>query len=269
MRINYNLIGKNPSRYALMVLMLFVSACSQTTTKNTAEILHSPSAINEENKDKVKDPYEAFNRGIYNINSDFDKSLLKTFAKAYITITPEVVDDSITNFFLNIEDIATAFNNLLQLKPVKAFDDSKRVLVNTTLGIGGLFDAATPMGIEKHDEDFGQTLAFWGVPSGPYVMFPVLGPSTLRDATAKLTVDRLTNLTSYSDKSIYFFVTKNLDKRADLLSTEEAFKDISDDPYIAVREAWLQRRDYLLRDGEIDEQSETDLIDELEALDDE
>jgi phospholipid-binding lipoprotein MlaA len=223
--------------------------------------------LSSEQKEINKDPYENINRKVFKFNAFIDENFLKVFAKAYKTVTPEIVDTSVTNFFLNLEEITNTLNSLLQSKPQDAVEGTGRFLVNTTFGLAGLLDVATEMGIERHDEDFGQTLAHWGVPSGPYVMLPILGPSTLRDAAAEVSIDRVTNPTSYSEKSIYFFAGKSVDKRADLLSAEEAFEDISDDPYNAVRDVWLQRRDYLIRDGKVDEKADTDLIDELEALD--
>jgi len=124
---------------------------------------------------------------------------------------------------------SNSFNNLLQLKPRDAFNDSMRFVFNSSFGLGGFLDVASEMQFEKHHEDFGQTLAKWGVSSGPYVMLPLLGPSTVRDATARLSVDILTNPVTYHDEAIAFFALNQLDKRADLLSTEEAFHDLSAD----------------------------------------
>jgi phospholipid-binding lipoprotein MlaA len=238
--------------------ILLLSACSQSnsTPSNTS----SGSNI---------DPYEKTNRHIFKFNAGLDAFLVKPVAKAYKAVTPEVVDNSVSNFFNNLDDVGSAINNLLQFKPGPALVDTERVLFNSTAGLGGLFDVASALGLERYEEDFGQTMAHWGVKSGPYVMLPFLGPSTVRDATAKLTVDRLTNPANYHDESLAFTALKLLDKRADILSDEEAFKDISDDQYSALRDLWLQRRASEIRDGKVDEQEQSDLIDELEALDDE
>ncbi|HIP94340.1 MAG TPA: VacJ family lipoprotein [Leucothrix sp.] len=241
----------------LLTQMLLLVACSNTdTTGNTAE------------SKTTTDQFETLNRSIYKANMAFDKHLLKPVAKAYKTITPEPIDTSITNFFLNLDDISNAANNLLQFKMGDALKDTERFIFNSTFGIAGLLDIATEMGLKKHHEDFGQTLAVWGVDSGPYVMLPLFGSSTLRDATAKFSIDFLLDPTIYSDKKYAFFVLKNLDKRTDLLSAEDAFKDLSDDQYIAIRDAWLQHREYLIHDGKVDEKEQSDLIDELEDLDD-
>lgn len=214
-----------------------------------------------------RDKWEKFNRGVFRFNTGVDAILLKPAARFYKFATPELLDTSISNFFSNLGDVGNAFNNLLQLKPRAAFNDSMRFVFNSSFGLGGFLDIASGMELEKHDEDFGQTLARWGVGSGPYIMLPLLGPSTLRDASARLSIDLLTDPVTYHDDALAIDALKLLDTRADLLSTEEAFNDLSSDTYSAMRDAWLQRRDYLIRDGQTNEQEQSDLIDELEALD--
>lgn len=245
------------NKILLLLQVLFLTACSQSKGS-----LEQPKTV-------TKDNFEEYNRDLFDINIAFDKHLFKPVATAYKKVTPEVVDTSVTNFFQNLGDVGNAVNNLLQFKIGDAVKDTERFIFNSTIGIGGLFDVATEMGLEKHDEDFGQTLAVWGVDSGPYIMLPFFGPSTLRDATAKFSLDGLLNPTNYSSKKLEFFMVDKVDKRADLFSTEEAFKDFSSDQYTAIRDAWLQRREYLIRDGKIDEKAQSDLIDELEDLDDE
>ena len=141
-----------------------------------------------------------------------------------------------------------------------------RVVFNSSFGLGGFLDVASEMQLEKHHEDFGQTLAKWGVGSGPYVMLPLLGPSTLRDASARMSVDLLTNPMSYHSDNLAFFAVQQLDRRADLLSVEDSLNDLSTDTYAVIRDAWLQRRAYLIRDGKADKKQQSDLIDELESL---
>ena len=246
-----------------LTLSLFLVACSQSKYPNSAsEVGSDTSASNI-------DRFEGANRRIYKFNGGLDKYLVKPVATAYKKITPGVVDTGVTNFFSNLGDVGNAVNNLLQFKPGPALIDTNRVLFNSTIGLGGLIDVASALGMEKHDEDFGQTLAHWGVKSGPYVVLPFLGPSTVRDATAKLTVDNLTNPTHYHDESLAFFALKKLDQRADILADEEALKGLSDDKYSALRDLWLQHRTSLIRDGKVDEKEQSDLIDELESLDDE
>lgn len=244
--------------WAILLIVVFLTSCSQTESQATSSKDISDQA--------TKDTYVNVNRGIYKFNVGLDRYLVKPIAKSYQSITPSFVNTSISNFFLNIGDISNTFNNILQAKPLDAVNDAERFIFNSIFGFAGLLDVASAAGLEKHNEDFGQTLATWGVGSGPYVMLPFLGPSTLRDAIAKLSVDQLTNLANYSERSIPFFLIEKLDQRADLFSKEAAFKDISDDSYSAIRDAWLQRRDYLIRDGKVDESAEMDLIDELESL---
>ncbi len=246
---------------SFIIVVSTLSACSNTSANLNTQ---NPSA-----SQKTSDSLEKYNRSLYRFNMVMDKHLLKPIAVGYTKITPEIVDTSITNFFSNLGDIGNATNNLLQFKFGEALIDTERFIFNSSFGVGGLFDFASMVGMQKHDEDFGQTLAAWGVESGPYVMLPFFGPSTVRDATAKFSIDTLLDPTNYSKKSLEFFALKSVDKRADLISTEEAFKDFSDDKYIALRDAWLQRREYLLSDGKIETSKQSDLIDELEDLDDE
>ncbi len=248
---------------SFLALAFLLAACSQSTSLNSA------SKFDDNAITSTVDSFEGTNRRVYKFNAGLDKYLVKPVATAYKTVTPEIVDTGVSNFFSNLGDVSNAINNLLQFKPGPALIDTERVLFNSTIGLGGLVDVASALGMEKHDEDFGQTLAHWGVKSGPYVMLPFLGPSTVRDATAKLTVDNLTNPTHYHDESLAFFALKKLDQRADIFANEEAFKDISDDKYSALRDLWLQRRASLIRDGKVDEEEQSDLIDELESLDDE
>ena len=135
-----------------------------------------------------KDPWERFNRGTHEFNDGLDRLLLKPAAQSYTEGVPGFAQEGVSNFFANIADVGTGLNNLLQGKVADGASDLARFAVNTVVGIGGLWDVATPMGLEKHDEDFGQTLGWWGVPAGPYLVLPVLGPSGARDATG-LAVD--------------------------------------------------------------------------------
>ena len=135
----------------------------------------------EDNEVVDIDPYENFNRVVFNISDSLDESFLRPTAEIYSDYTPLFIKDSVTNFFYNLAEIDTVINQLLQGKPKLAAEDSLRFIINTTIGVGGVFDIATRMGFERHDEDFGQTLGVWGVESGPYVFVPFVGPSTLRD----------------------------------------------------------------------------------------
>ncbi len=198
------------------------------------------------------DPLEPFNRSMFEFNRTLDTYVGKPLARGYRRITPEPLDRGITNFFNNLDEIPTALNNLLQLKVKDAFSDLGRLAVNSTLGFFGFMDVASTWGLEKHDEDFGQTLGYWGVPSGPYLVLPVIGPSSFRDG-AGFAVDWVSNPIYYriGDNEIGWslWVLRYVDRRADLLRKERAVEAAALDPYVFYRESYLQHRDYLVHDG--------------------
>lgn len=245
---------------AVLVLALLTSACSNNSVSSGAKSVN--------NKDTYPDTYEGFNRKIYGFNATVDGLLLKPAAMAYKAAAPAFVEKGIGNFFSNLDDVGNAINNGLQMKFADAANDTERFIFNSTLGFAGLVDVASAAGLEKHDEDFGQTLAKWGVGSGPYVMLPFLGPSSARDGFGKLTVDRFTDPANYSDANIEMFITETLKKRSDLFAQEGVLKDLSDDKYSAIKGIWVENRKFLVNDGKVDEDSGSDLIDELESLDD-
>lgn len=197
------------------------------------------------------DRFEKLNRGVYKFNDTIDRAALKPVAKGYKKITPSWMRRGIANFFANLEYPITIVNQFLQGKAATGFKDTGRFLLNSTLGIGGLFDVATPVGLEAHDEDFGQTLAVWGVGSGPYVNLPLLGPSTLRDAPARV-VDYFLDPLTYGD--IHWQeewgqrVLDLVHTRSELLSLDPTLERAFD-PYAFVRDAWLQRREFEIYDG--------------------
>ena len=210
-----------------------------------------------------------FNRDAYLFNKSIDDGVIKPLAKGYQKITPEFIDTGITNIFSNLGDVPNAFNALLQFKLKDAASDTGRFAINSTIGLAGFFDIATKMDLQKHHEDFGQTLAVWGVPSGEYIMLPVLGPSTFRDSVG-VVVDSVTNPYFFFENSLGYYTLDKVDKRADILSVEGLLKEMSDDDYNSLRDAWLQKRKYLINDGKLDEKAiekKKSLIDELEDLD--
>jgi phospholipid-binding lipoprotein MlaA len=138
------------------------------------------------NQPSEVDPWEGFNRGVFSFNEGLDRAIVKPLAQGYRYVMPDFAEQGVHNFFENLGDVKTFINNLLQGKPKEASQDLGRVIVNTTIGIAGLFDVATPMGIPKHDEDFGQTLGAWGVESGPYLVLPIFGPSSVRDGIGRV-----------------------------------------------------------------------------------
>ncbi len=203
------------------------------------------------------DPWEGFNRGVFSFNETLDKYLLKPVAQGYDYVTPPLIRTGIGNFFNNIGEISTVANDLLQGKFKQAGLDSTRFLVNSTVGFLGLMDIGSRIGFERHDEDFGQTLGYWGMGSGPYLMLPFLGPSTIRD-TAGLVPDYfLSPYRQIEEDSVKYGLEALhiVDLRANLLEVE---KLVAGDRYSFFREAYLQRREFLVRDGAMQDDFESD-----------
>lgn len=206
------------------------------------------------NPDRVtdpRDPLEPFNRAVFRFNTDFDNAFVKPAAKAYRAVTPEVVDRGVTNFFANLDDVTSLVNNVLQFKLSRAGSDLGRLFINTTVGVLGFVDVATNVGLQSYKEDFGQTLGYWGVEPGAFVMLPLLGPSSIRD-TIGWAGDTVTDpLFSYEKDKIYWglVVLRIVDKRAGLLEAGDILEQASIDPYAFIRDAYLQRRRNLVYDG--------------------
>lgn len=197
-----------------------------------------------------EDPWESFNRPVFRFNDVLDTYALKPLAQGYQKVTPQFVEDGVHNVFANIGDVGNLANNLLQGKLHNAGVDSSRLIFNTTFGLLGFIDVASRMGLQRNDEDFGQTLGVWGVNSGPYLVLPLLGPSTVRDATAKVP-DSFLGPYPYIDHVPTRNVTRGvnvIDARARLLSAERM---ISGDKYIFIRNVYLQSREFRIRDGEV------------------
>ncbi|WP_231423180.1 MlaA family lipoprotein [Pseudomonas sp. Leaf59] len=212
-----------------------------------ATVLFVPFAAQAASED---DPWESVNRPIFSFNDTVDTYALKPIAQGYQFITPQFVQDGVHNFFRNIGDVGNLANNVLQLKPHNAGVDTARLLVNTTFGVLGFVDVGTRMGLQRSDEDFGQTLGYWGVGSGPYVMLPLLGPSTLRDAPSKY-VDSYTSPYRYMNDIDWrnsVFGLNLVDTRASLLDSE---KLITGDKYTFIRNAYLQNREFKVKDGKV------------------
>jgi len=206
----------------------------------------------EHEDDQVNDPFEGFNRVMFAFNDTVDTYALKPVAKGYKFITPDFIETGVSNFFDNLGEITNIVNNGLQGKFADAGNDTLRFTLNSTIGVLGLFDVASEFGLEEHDEDFGQTLGVWGVSSGPYVVLPLLGPTTVRDG-AGLVADYYTDPVSYVDDNgdrNALILTRLVDTRARLLASESL---ISGDRYSFIRDAYLQRRDFAISDGEIDD----------------
>jgi phospholipid-binding lipoprotein MlaA len=198
-----------------------------------------------------KDPLEPFNRGVYQFNDAVDTAVLKPVATAYRDVTPRLIRQGVGNFFGNLQDVWSTVNSALQLNGPATSDNAGRVMINSLIGIGGIFDVASDLGIQKHTKDFGLTLGHWGVASGPYLMLPLLGPSTLRD-TAALPVDSqgdvVGNLNHVPTRNTTMAV-RIVDQREGLLKATEMLDKIALDKYSFVRDAYLQRRRSAVYDG--------------------
>ncbi len=198
-----------------------------------------------------RDPFESYNRAVDRFNSDFDKAFMQPLAIGYQKLTPKPVDRGITNFFYNLDDLTSAVNNALQFKMSRAGSDVGRIFINSTVGILGFIDVATNVGLPSYKEDLGQTLGYWGVPQGAYLMLPLLGPCTVRD-TIGFTGDMVTDpLFNISEQHVYWGLVgvRLIDRRADLLTAGQIVQDAAIDPYSFVRDAYLQRRLSLVFDG--------------------
>ena len=207
-------------------------------------------AESDASAEKDPDPWVGLNQRIFAFNDTVDQWVLKPVAKTYVKVVPGFARQSVMNVFSNLDDITNGVNNLLQGKPLKSLSDLGRILTNTSLGLGGLFDPASGLGLIKHNESFGQTLSVWGVPTGPYLVLPLLGPSTLTDVVSRPFDSRLDPLRYLHpvDHRNRIFGVRIIDQRASILAAENA---VFGDRYIFLRDAYLQRRNYLVNDGEV------------------
>ena len=232
--MNYQLL---PRFGLLLLLALFLTGCATTGATDQ------------------RDPFEGFNRGVYKFNSAVDNAVIDPITGIYRAITPQFVDQGISNFFSNLNDISVVANDILQFKLDQALRDSARFVVNSTMGLLGFFDVAEKMNLPKNNEDFGQTLATWGVDSGPYLMVPFFGPTTLRDA-ARFPVDNLLlNPVTYLESDTLragLFGLNYVDIRSDLLTATEFVGEASLDEYEFIKNAYFERRETLINDGEIE-----------------
>jgi len=201
------------------------------------------------------DPWESWNRKVFNFNEDVDNAFLKPVATVYADFVPQPVRRGVSNFFSNFADAWSAVNNMLQGKFATGLEDATRVGTNTIFGLFGILDVASEMGLDHHYEDFGQTLGRYGVGAGAYVVLPILGPSTVRD-TAALPLDRLATPPAFFDGTgtqLGLGFLQILNTRSSLLGATRVIDDIALDKYTFVRDAYLQRRRSLVFDGEVPE----------------
>ncbi len=210
--------------------------------------------------DEEDDPLEPINRVIFEFNEIVDDNILEPVAKGYKYVTPDPVERGISNFFSNLGEINTIANDLLQLKFQQAGKDSLRFFLNSTIGVLGLFDVATPLGLSKNKEDFGQTLGFWGIPNGPYLVLPFLGPSSFRDAPGTFVDYELSPIEQLHHEERQALRLINIvETRAKLLRATKILDTAAKDKYIFIRESYLQKRESLVRDGENEEEFEIDV----------
>jgi phospholipid-binding lipoprotein MlaA len=198
-----------------------------------------------------RDPFEPLNRGIYKFNDGVDKVLIKPLAEAYRFVLPQFVRTGVGNFFSNLNDVIVALNNLLQGKFTNAVSDIARLALNSTAGLAGLFDIATEAGLEKNNEDFGQTLGYWGIGDGPYIVLPILGPSSLRDSFGWIGDVYAWPVTYVKRTDVRNSLTglRIISGRSELLEASRILETAALDPYEFLRDAYLQRRRNLVYDG--------------------
>ena len=245
----YNSRKHRPAAMLFSVL-LSIAACA-TNNEIEGERVRSES-----------DPWEPMNRGSYRFSDAVDRMTLKPIARGYRKVVPQFARRGVTNFSENLFTPRSALNKFLQGKGKAGFSDIARFVMNSTIGIGGLFDVASAAGLEEYGENLAQTLAVWGLPDGPYVYIPLIGPHTLLDAVA-LPVDLLSDpLAHYDDTSVRdkVYVLRAIDLRARLLTAEKLVED-SQDPYITIRESYLQNRLFEVHDG--DPPEDDDFYDEF------
>lgn len=198
-----------------------------------------------------RDPLEPFNRGVYHFNDTVDKAVMKPIAQGYRFVLPSPVRTGVSNVFSNVDDVFVTVNNLLQGKFHTAASDFARLLANTTLGIGGIFDVASSFGLEKHNEDLGQTFGYWGIGNGPFLMIPLTGPSTVRDAVGSAVqfyFDPVWNIDNVATRNSLAGL-RVVNTRANLLDAEKVLDEAALDPYTFLRDAYLQQRRSLVYDG--------------------
>ena len=212
--------------------------------------------------EEINDPFEDLNRDIFIFNEKLDEKLLKPAAITYRKVTPQFARTGVTNFFNNLEEIDTTINQLLQGEIKYAFNDAGRFVINSTIGLFGLIDVASKMGLERHEEDFGQTLGVWGFDSGPYIMIPFLGPSNPRDLLSRPISSFLSGTFAMEDNDVKITLVG-----IDALETRERLLDaetlIIGDKYIFVKDAYVQSREYEINNGSTEDDEFLDDMDDI------
>ena len=211
---------------------------------------------------EINDPFEDLNRDIFVFNEKLDEKILKPTALVYRKVTPQFARTGVTNFFNNLEEIDTTINQVLQGEIKYAFNDAGRFVINTTIGLFGLIDIASKMGLERHEEDFGQTLGVWGISSGPYIMLPFLGPSNPRDLLSRPISSFLSGTFAMEDNDVKFTLVG-----IDAIETRERLLDaetlIIGDKYMFVKDAYVQSREYEINNGSTEDDVFLDDMDDI------
>ena len=233
----------------LLVAVIFAAGCASVTPDP-----------------EVDDPHESFNRSSYEFSDTLDRAVVVPVARTYLNITPDPVHQSILNIFQNLRTVASSFNGFLQGKPDAGAEDFGRFLVNTTLGVGGIFDVASRVGLEYHNEDFGQTLAVWGWQESNFIYVPLLGPSTWRDLPTTLIRGYIPRAILGGSYHWGMGFADFVSARADVLSLTDTRDNSALDPYSFTRDGYLQSRQFLIHDGEI---PLDELFDEFDDFDEE
>ncbi len=236
-------------RLGVVALVLFMTGCA--TTNQSAG---------------VSDPLEGYNRAMYKFNDAVDTAVLKPVAKGYDAVVPDPISQGVSNFFSNLNDITVIINDLFQGKFYQAYRDTHRFVLNTTVGVAGIFDVASLSGFTKNNEDFGQTLGVWGAEPGAYIVLPFFGPRSVRD-TFGLVGDMFTDPVMYvegDDARLALVGTRVVDTRANLLKAEKVLDQAATDEYSYVRDAYMSRRQYLVFDGNPPVNDEFDVFEEDE-----
>lgn len=234
-------------RFGLVAAVLVMTGCA--TTNQSAG---------------VSDPLEGYNRAMYKFNDAIDTAVLKPVAKGYDVVVPDPISRGVSNFFSNLNDITVIINDLLQGKFYQAYQDTHRFVLNSTVGVAGIFDVASLTGLHKNNEDFGQTLGVWGAEPGAYVVLPFFGPRNVRDSFG-LIGDILTDPVTYveGDDARWALVgTRVIDTRANLLKAEKVLDEAATDEYSYVRDAYMSRRNFLVYDGNPPEDDEFDIFED-------
>ncbi|RLA06301.1 MAG: VacJ family lipoprotein [Gammaproteobacteria bacterium] len=214
------------------------------------------------------DPWEGMNRGIYSFNEGFDEYVAHPIAGTYKEYAPGFVRAGVYNFFSNLDDFIVFINGYLQFKAVQGTSDLGRFVVNSTIGIFGLFDVATYMGLVKHNEDFGQTMGYWGVGDGPYFVIPFIGPSSVRDTAGWVADYQIDLIQEVEDRNARYGLValKYIHMKSIYLDANEIARQISLDKYSFIRDAYLQRRQSLVADGNVENKKEEELDEDLDDL---